>query len=301
MDKGFAKQLTERERVHHADHYHNYRHVKGPKGLTDDEVGGRESMRKRFNFGYDRKHFNENLNPLKSWIHSGLGKNWNKYYGELRKTFDARKVINAHILEHLFQYVEIHTHVGEKGAVMFMDTRYTNKGEQPISKCYKDYYVCPKSGVLRKTHKEPRRSVIKQKEADKLKEQLAIRRVIDAGNELHLIDGVWFHLTVKSVPLSTVVYLRPLGVTEFKVGHALLGRGQIVKAWNELNETERKQFGRPAYSQEGVRDVITGKLLHWTGPKRYSRSRAAYDKVAPRYFATKATASHKLLKQAGLA
>ena len=63
---------------------------------------------------------------------------------------------------------------------MFMDTRYTNKGEQPISKCYKDYYVCPKSGVLRKTHKEPRRSVIKQKEADALKAKLAVRRVIDA-------------------------------------------------------------------------------------------------------------------------
>lgn len=309
MRPDFAKQLTERERIHHADHYHNYRNVKGPSGLTDDEVGGRESMRKRYNHGYDRKSFNENLNPLRSWVHSGLGKNWDKYYGELRKQFDARKVINAHILEHLFQYVEIHTHVGEKGAVMFMDTRYTNKGEQPISKCYKDYYVCPKSGMLRKTHKEPRRSVIKQKEAEKRAERDAIFRQLDRHNVLHLIDGTWYHFELKPIPDVKIAYVKPAGTDIFKTGYAVLGRGIIEKTWDELNQSERERYGKVQIVGGTARDLFTNEVVYrdqngrvHQGARYYARRAAAgYLKQGPElYHATKATASHKQLKQAGL-
>lgn len=194
MRDDFAKQLVERERIHSRDHYHNYRNVRGPKGAWgDDEVGGRESMRVRYNHGYDRKSFNENLNPLRGWLRSCLGKKWDKCYSELRTKFDARSVVNNHILEHLWQDVETNTYVGEKGAVMFMDTRYTNKGEQPIKNCYKDYYVCPKDGTLKKTHKAPRRSVVKQREAEKKAKELETCRFLDAHNVLRLVDGVWYN------------------------------------------------------------------------------------------------------------
>lgn len=313
MRPDFAKQLTERERIHHADHYHNYRHVKGPKGLTDDEVGGRESMRKRYNFGYDRKSFNENLNPLKSWVHSGLGKNWDKYYGQLRKQFDARKVINAHILEHLFQYVEIHTFVGEKGAVMFMDTRYTNKGVQPISKCYKDYYVCPRSGMLRKTHKEPRRSIVKQKEAEAQRKLDAVFRELDADTHLHLIDGVWYAFTLADLPEVEHRYEKPLGKDEFQPHYS--GK---TRTWDELNPSEKARFGVLKIIRGSVLDVLRNervwRQLPYPGARPWGSKSAAASRAkthyhyghglsrAPfgRYHASKATASHKQLKQAGL-
>lgn len=246
MRPDFSKLLTERERIRHGDHFHNYRHVKGPKGLVDDEVGGRESMRSRYNHGYDRKSFNENLNPLKSWVHSGLGKNWDKYYGQLRKQFDARKVINAHILEHLFQYVEIHTFVGENGAVMYMDALYTNKGEQPIAKCYKEYYVCPKSGCLRKTHKLPRRSIVKEQEAKVLKEKQATFRELDKHNVLRLIDGVWYHFELKQIPKVRIEYVKPQSTDIFKIGYhySTSPDRRREKTWDELNQSERQHFGK---------------------------------------------------------
>jgi hypothetical protein len=315
MRPDFPKLLTERERHHHDDHYHNYRHVKGPKGLNDDEVGGRESMRKRFNFGYDRKQFNENLNPLYGWLRAGVGKNWDKYYGQLRKQFDARKVINAHILEHLFRDVEIHTHVGDKGQVMFMDTRYTNKGEQPIAKCTSDYYVCPKSGCLRKTHKEPRRSIVKEQEARAEREKLETFRQLDEHNVLRLIDGIWYHFELKPIPKVSIVYHQPFahkGDHLYQIGYQFLGQQTTrnQKIWNELNEFERKQHGTARVEGTTGRDLFTNdvvyidqkNVLHQTTRAISPRSGNGWTKTRPGFYhATKATASHKQLKQAGLA
>jgi hypothetical protein len=304
MRADFSKQLTERERHNSSDHYHNYRNVKGPKGLNDDEVGGREGMRKRYNFGYDRKQFNENLNPLRGWIRAGLGKNWDRYYSTLRKQFDARKVINAHILQHLFQYIEIHTFVGDKGQVMFMDTRYTNKGEQPIKSCYKDYYVCPKSGCLRKTNKEPRRSIAKEQEAKKLKAEQAVYRRIDDTNVLRFIDGVWYHFTLKPIPKVTIDYIKPLGVETFKVGYP-----PKEKTWDHLNPHEKARLGRTQVIGETARDLFTNEAvyidqkgyLHQTTRAISPRSGNGWVKTRPTFYhATKATASHKQLKQAGI-
>ncbi len=309
MRPDFAKQLTERERIHHSDHYHNYRHIKGPKGAWgDDEVGGREGMRIRYNHGYDRKSFNENLNPLKSWVHSCLGKKWDKMYGELRKQFDVRKVINKHILEHLFQYIEVNTFVGDKGEVLFTDSRYTGRGDQPISKCSKDYHVCPKSGLVRKTHKQPKRSIVMQQEAEKRQKELAVRRVLSDTEVLHLIDGVWYHFDLLPIPDVKVVYDKPLGTDIFKTGYQFLGtpNSRREKTWDELNQAERERFGKARVIGGTARDEFTNNVVYrdqrgvlhfgkgWVNPRR---DRASIDV----YHANKKTASKKHLKQAGLA
>lgn len=288
MRDDFAKQLVERERIGHKMKYGDTRHSKAFKHV-DEYFGGREGIKKRHHLGYSTKSFNENLNPLWGWLRSVVGKKWDKSYSELRKKFDARSTINAHILQHLFQEVEVHTFVGEKGAVMFMDTRYTNKGEQPISKCYKDYYVCPKDGTLKITKKQPRRSIIKQAEADKLKAKLAVSRLLPDGSELHKgEDGIWYHYTFAILPKATVEYVRPVGQTEFKIGYAYLGKGQKTKTWDELNQAERERFGVKVYSIPGVVDVKTGARI------TPSTTRTI------RYAATKRTASTKVLRSQGL-
>lgn len=304
MRSDFAKQLTERERIHHADHYHNYRHVKGPKGAWgDDEVGGRESMRVRYNHGYDRKSFNENLNPLRSWVHSCLGKNWDKMYGQLRKQFDVRKVINKHILEHLFQYIEVNTFLHE-GSICFTDTaRYSGKGVQPISKCYKDYYVCPKSGMVRKTNKQPRRSIIKEQEANKRKEELAVKRFINDAEVLHLIDGIWYHFDLLPIPTVRIEYVKPSGQIEFELRQRW-GGPTIKKSWEELNESQRQSHGQRVIVGKTALDEFTNKVVYrnqrglYIGHALFNHRR---DKNLPDvYHANKKTASKKQLRAAGL-
>ena len=282
MRDDFSKVLVERERHRHGDHFTNYRHL---KVFKDQELyyGGREGMKVRYNHGYDRKSFNENLNPLRGWLRSCIGKKWDKCYSELRKKFDARSVVNNHILEHLFDYIETNTFVGDKGQVLFHASGYrAEKGPLPIKQCYKDYYVCPKDGTLKKTQKIPRRSILKQKEAETIAESLKVKRVLDDGSELHLVNGIWFHFTFAILPVAKVVYQRPYGVTSFECG----GWGKkVLKTWDELNESERARHGRPVYDVQGVTDLLTGKRVV---PSTYNTQR---------YAITKQTASNKILKQ----
>ncbi len=312
MRKDFNKLLVERERIHSRDHYHNYRHMKGPKGLDDDEVGGREPMRKRFNFGYDRKHFNENLNPLYGWLRSCVGKKWDKCYSELCRTFDMRGVINNHILQHLWSSVERYAFVNEKGAVM-VHKNYTWGGKSsphgdpiPVSQCGKDYYVCPKDGTLKKTNKQPRRSIIKQREAEKKAKELAVKRVLSDTEVLHKIDGVWYHFDLLPIPEAKVVYEKPVEVDIFKTGYKYLGapNSRREKTWDELNQQERERFGKARVVGGTARDEFTGDVVYRDQngvvylSKNLQNSRRTY--VMTYYHANKKTASKKHLKRAGI-
>lgn len=307
MRPDFNKLLVERERPRSWDHFHNYRHRKGPKGLVDDEVGGREPMKRRYQACYETKVFNENLNPLWGWLRSCVGKKWDKCYSELCKNFDMRGVINAHILQHLYQELEVNTLVGDKGQVLFHDSGYrSNKGPQPIKLCYKDYYVCPKDGTVKKTQKQPRRSVIMQKAAEKKAQELAIKRVLNDKEVLHLIDGVWYHFDLLPVPTAKIVYQKPLGIDVFKTGYQFLGtpNSRREKTWKELNQKERERFGRPQVIGGTAFDEFTQETIYrdqkgtiHTGRTCY---RPKYDRHVGLYHANKKTASKKHLKQAGL-
>ena len=302
MREDFSKLLVERERIHSRDHYHNYRNVRGPKGLDDDEVGGRESMRKRYNYGYDRKSFNENLNPLYGWLRSCVGKNWDRCYSELRRKFDARSVVNAHILQHLWSSIETNTFVDEHGRSMARPSRYGGRGAVPVSECSSDYYVCPKSGMVRVTNKKSYRTIRRQREKEQELEKLKVERWLDKDNVLRLIDGVWYHFEVRDVPEVTVTYHKPLGKTTFECGS--WGK-KVAKRWEDLNEHERREHGVKQVEGQ-AHDLFTDELLgRYEETARYaSRSHSAPPVVKhgkTRYHATKRTASHKQLKEAGLA
>lgn len=277
------------------------------KGMLDDEVAGRESMRKRYMISGTNKPFNENLNPLYGWLRSIVGKKWDKCYSELCKKFDMRGVINAHILQHLYQDLETHTFVGDKGRVMFMDTRYTNKGEQPIKQCYKDYYVCPKDGTVKKTHKVPRRSVVMQKEAEKQARALEVTRWLNDTNVLHKIDGVWYHFELKPIPQAHVIYQKPLGTDTFKTGYQFLStpNSRREKTWDELNQQERERFGVARVVGGTAFDLYTEETLYLDSQgnvrttKWNSKRGLAFTKQTM-YHATKKTASKKQLRQAGI-
>ena len=282
--------------------------MKGPKGLTDDEVGGREPMKHRYRIGYETKVFNENLNPLKGWLHSVLGKKWDKSYSELRKTFDARGVINNHILEHLFDHVEVNTKLVD-GVVMVLDGYNGSRGYVPLktrvyNARYPDYYVCPKDGTLKTMGKPPRRSIIKQREAEARAKVLAVKRVLNDKEVLHLVDGVWYHFDLLPVPVAKVVYQKPMSTDVFKIGYHF-GKGpdnRREKTWDELNEQERERFGVKQVIGGTAYDEFTGRTVYrdQKGVTHYDRISFHYPVKAEVYHANKKTASKKHLKQAGL-
>jgi hypothetical protein len=95
------------------------------------------------------KGLNENLAPLRRYLMGQIGRPWRKVYGEIRQSIDARSAIGLHVLQHLEDFVSVHTAL-ENGAVVDAG-RWYRYG--PVS----GLYVHPVSGLLRFSKYKPPR------------------------------------------------------------------------------------------------------------------------------------------------
>lgn len=302
MRKDFNKLLVERERVGHTKCFHDVRRKK-VSGLNDEYFGGHESMKKRHSINYNRKSFNENLSPLRGYLRSKIGKSWDKVYSELRKTFDARSVINNHILEHLYDYVNV-TAVLIDGKVMAIG-RHNSRGYVPISSCSSDYYVCPKDGTLKVNQKKTFRVIRAEKIAEGVKEIMKTFRVVDERTHVRLINGVWYAFDVRDLPEATFSYVRP---NVFPDKYRISGFGTSTKylTWNELNSEQRKKHGVRVVTSGIVYDEFLKEFVSKdpntvrpSGSDVYIHCKLSMASFS-KYYANKRTAPRKMLKALGL-
>ncbi len=307
MRDDMNKVMVERERHGHDRKFREHRH---DKQFQPDEVAGRESMKRRYDSWGDRKSFNENLNPLKGWLRSCVGKNWDKCYSELRQKFDARGVINNHILEHLFDYIEVNAKDVD-GVVMVPPKRYSHIGWRPVDEAGCDFYVCPKSGMVRAVRQAKGKKTIRaEQQAKRKSEEEKVLRVLDKDTHLRLIDGVWFVLTLADLPVLSMTYCKPFGRDTFK--HTFEPDSK-ARTWDQLNDHQKSVFGVQRLNGTPPRDALTGEecyLLSSVAPHAHNRAAklfrrgTSYDvgqhTVGDRYYVTKQQASRKLLKKLGL-
>jgi len=297
MRDDFAKLLVERPRHGHGRSYGEHRHDKSHKD-TELYFGGRESMKKRYDSYGDRKQFNENLNPLKGWLRSVIGKQWDKSYSELREKFDARSTINQHILEHLWHYVETHAFIVD-GKVM-CHVRFMYRSEDrivPIKQGQKGYYVCPKDGTLKASNRVPRKAQKRAHEIAQAEAKAKVFRALNAHQHLRFENGVWFVFEVKDVPLATMEFRKPAHYgTEpqlFRRGYSPTGK---MVDWDSLTWLDRERYGTMKIIGT-VTDILSGAKIYRTANRNQTTiSEAGHGK----YYFSKFTASHKILKEAGL-
>lgn len=210
MRDDLDKLLCERERPRSWDHYSNYRDLKRFESLyedafvddrddEDDELftgtsnGYRESM--KFRYGWDKKSFGENLNPLYGLIRKSVGRRWDKVYSDLCKVFDPRSVTGNHILQHVFDRLADpkDTFVGEDGKVWYRG-RWSSRPERIKDSSF-EFFVDPRDGILKRNHgHKTYRQVARQRAVERAREEAKVKRVIDQTLELHFIDGVWFEV-----------------------------------------------------------------------------------------------------------
>jgi hypothetical protein len=294
MRDDLNKLLCEHERYHSSDKFSNYRHRKSFKHEDEDgEIGGRESMQTRYRQDGFQKEFSENLNPLWGIIRKSVGKKWDNFYSELCKKFNMRSVINDHILQHLYQKVEVNTFF--KNGEIWVKPKYNKI--QPLNGYHCEYYVDPRDGIIKankhyKSYKKGYEERKKQRELDLMK----VKRVIDKDNVLHLIDGVWYHFTLEDVPKGEVVYACPGDRHTLKFKPNLWSNKE--KSWDEMSITEQARFGVPRLVGNFAKDLLTGELMVSKVGTNFGRHKYI---ESQRYHATKQTASHKLLKKAGIA
>jgi len=174
---------------------------------ASEDVPSKQGMRQGYKM---RKDFNENLNPLRRYLESQVNRPWDKVYAELCANIDRRNTVQEHIFSHIDGFVERHTRLVD-GEVHFVP-RYSNNELEPVRGSNVLLYVHPRTGILlrnrlRKTWADKRREagIVVQKERD------ARRRVLSEREQLHCVDGIWYHVELAPLPECEVHIVREGG------------------------------------------------------------------------------------------
>jgi len=151
MREDMQKLIVERPRLGSART--NYKSGKrlGPSEIRvalaeneDYDSGPRRASSSRRN-----KWLNENLAPLRRYLHSQIGRPWNKVFSEIRQNLDTRSAIGLHVMQHLYQFIAVDT-VLIDGVVHFKHRcRYDRVKVEGL-------YVHPKTGLIRYVKPKPR-------------------------------------------------------------------------------------------------------------------------------------------------
>lgn len=116
------------------------------RGPLEDAPHYESSSRRRGG----NKHLNEHLGPLRRWLLSNVGRPWDKIYSELRANISPRNAVQMHIWQHAEQYVARHV-VMQGRTPMHRPGQWWSVGGNPVDARRCPVYVCPKTGLLRRT------------------------------------------------------------------------------------------------------------------------------------------------------
>ena len=214
--------------------------------------------------GYrSRKYLNENLAPLRRFLQSQAGRPWDSVYSEVRETIDGRSTVKQHILQHIEDFVAIHTR--EVNGEIVAQWRW--RSEQPLAELRQPLYVDPNSGfLLRNTAPIRQRQRVRATRARDAREVAAKRRILDARRQLHKVEGNWFLVEVAQLPPSR---------TETRVVNGAPKEHAVHEPrWDVLHKTWVFRGSKPlaasadAYGQPGLY-AITKRQLSWRDAKRY--------------------------------
>lgn len=111
--------------------------------IARDELPSHESMKVRHS---DRRHFNENLNPLRRWLERQVGRSWDRVYSDACKVIKPGSTVKNHVKIHLLELV-CRDVVLVDGIPTSIQGGWLGRGRQELRR--KQLYVHPLTGILR--------------------------------------------------------------------------------------------------------------------------------------------------------
>jgi len=168
MREDIAQILVERPRSGGGGKY-----PRGAKHGPIEELPSREPAKSRHQ--RNRKSLNENLAPLRRYLHGSVGRPWNKVYSEVRQRINCDSAVQLHIWQHLMWEVQ-----RDPVRIERMKEWCRSFG------CRRSLYVDPRTGLLRKFEavRRPRRSI-----------EPFMHRC--DGRAFKMIDEIWYEITLK--------------------------------------------------------------------------------------------------------
>jgi len=188
------------------------------------------------------KSLNENLNPLRRYLQSQVGRPWNKVYSEISENLKPSSTVQQHVRDHLEDFVAVKTRM--KAGVVMAAQRFG--GERALEEDHHRFYVHPRTGLLRENpHQKSWNARFRAKRVAAEKELAARMRAIDAKTQLHkLKDEIWWEVKLGKIGDGREPDV-VLAANLSKLAPALLyGReGVRAIAKRQLNKAEKKKLG----------------------------------------------------------
>jgi len=170
--------------------------------------------------GYGYRSLNENLAPLRRYLHAQIGRPWNKVFSEISAGIDRRNTVQQHIHQHIRDFIAVNVEVRDGHLVDLADRWGFLRTDLGISQ---ELYVDPRTGLIRrnKDYCSWRRHAAERRGRERT-EIAARRRIVDERTVLLLLDDVWYLVEVAMMPQTRVV---KISLTESHADGRLLNLG----------------------------------------------------------------------------
>jgi hypothetical protein len=190
MRPDMAKVIVERPRVGSSMRGKSKGNRRSSQRLWHEDLPAREGIKRRHQ-GH-LKYLNEHLGPLRRYLDSQVGRPWNKVFSEICAHIDRSSAVQDHVRDHVADYVA--THVIEiDGEACFGEGRLYG---EPLHKWGSSgWYVCPRSGVLKRN--KPRK-----RSSSRVRTSEEVPRFVKVSDSLQcrLIDGAWHAVSLRALP-----------------------------------------------------------------------------------------------------
>lgn len=273
MREDMAKVIVERPRINP----HGCR-----KGRTQelDDLPAKEGMRRGRALLGSRKHFNENLAPLRRYLASQVGRPWSKVYSEIAANLRIDSTVQQHVRDHIRDFVA----VAPRRNIHHWRTTFRG------GLWWQEFYVDPSTDLLCRTDCLPEEKA--RRRAKLSRPALSVERItLGADREIRLIKGLWYELKIAVLPEP--IYCVHREMTKVRLKGPYSSRGPTVEVAIDV----RRLVSPP------VRDVATGALMAIgpavDDPAKWKVYR--YEQPDRRYAVAKRALSRRELRRHGLA
>lgn len=150
------------------------------------------------------KHLNENLAPLKRYLHKQIGRRWDDVFSEICAHLDTGSTVKMHVREHLEDFVLSKVRLAPDG-ILWATGRWGHP--EKLVESWTELYVDPNDGLVKETRKLCvqkgvlfRRGRWRNRFAETQNKPCTINKFSDTTWHIRLY-GIWYFVELSSVPL----------------------------------------------------------------------------------------------------
>jgi hypothetical protein len=165
----------------------------------------KESMTKRY--GYNRKQLNEYLSPLRRYLLSQVGRQWDSVFSEICENIRLDSAVQSHVRDHIDHMVARDIQVID-GKVC--DSKEMELYPSRFSECF---YVCPDTGILKKTPERNRSFHYSDYYGPtpagcvRIDRKFVPQVVVDKYHRYLKLEGIWYLVEFKEIPEVQPMYI----------------------------------------------------------------------------------------------